>query len=241
MARIQYTPRSLQAFEWVLRLPGVFDRAQDEQVAELYADAASALFREADTRPAKLARRFLREEATLVFDWVTQARPALDRNQKTAPWGWFMEQQRLWHEREAVRRAARQADATPGAGSNWESLLGEVVVNGFKVAPLTDSEQLYEEGREMHHCVGEYSDRCAQGTSRIFSIRSAEDRRLATLELARDYEDRWVVRQNFGPCNQRVDEALGDVGWAACRMYNDIQKRNSYNLVSLDDSAGATR
>ncbi len=241
MARIQYTPRSLQAFEWVLRLPGVFDRAQDEQVAELYAVAARALFREADTRPAKQVRRFLREEATLVFDWVMQARPVLDRNQKTAPWSWFMVRQRLWHEREVVRRAARQADATPGAGSNWGSLLGEVVVNGFKVVPLTDSEQLHEEGQEMHHCVGGYTSQCTRGTSRIFSIRSAEDRRLSTLEIAMDHSGKWVVQQHFGPCNERVDVPLMEVGLMACRLYNEAEKRNSYSLASLDDSEGATR
>jgi hypothetical protein len=41
----------------------------------------------------------------------------------------------------------------------------------WRVIELTDSSQLAQEGRAMHHCVAGYAPRCARGTSRIWSLR----------------------------------------------------------------------
>ena len=46
-----------------------------------------------------------------------------------------------------------------------------IILNDLHVVPLLDGQQLLDEGERMHHCVGSYYSRCAEGLSRIFSIR----------------------------------------------------------------------
>ena len=57
----------------------------------------------------------------------------------------------------------------------------------YRTVELLDSNALYEEGHEMHHCVSEYDEECMDGTSSIFSLRCYEEgepvKRLATLEV----------------------------------------------------------
>ena len=42
--------------------------------------------------------------------------------------------------------------------------------NGFKFIQLTTPQELVDEGRNMHHCVGGYSHRCLNGNSIIYSM-----------------------------------------------------------------------
>jgi hypothetical protein len=54
--------------------------------------------------------------------------------------------------------------------------------NKFKFIQIRTASELVEEGKSMHHCVGSYAPRCAEGTSIIFSMNNGE-RSYVTVEI----------------------------------------------------------
>jgi hypothetical protein len=73
--------------------------------------------------------------------------------------------------------------------------------NGYEIVPLTMAEDLYLEGRMMHHCVGTYVPRVKYGDVYIYSVREGEQR-IATAELIRPTEaGQPALGQLRGPCN----------------------------------------
>lgn len=148
----------------------------------------------------------------------------LDPNQRKASWEWFMRQQREWHE--AIDLAERLKLKARTEDNSWESALQEVVVKGYKIIPLTSSYELIDEGKDMHHCVGSYSENCLEGNSRIFSIRDKENNKIATLELrfttyfSGKTQHGWVVNQCRGVCNGDVSAELKTVAEEVARKYN---------------------
>ena len=57
----------------------------------------------------------------------------------------------------------------------------------YKIVQLTTNKSLIEEGRNLFHCVGTYTDNCLDRGSYIFSLRliqdQFEDKVLITIEL----------------------------------------------------------
>ena len=65
----------------------------------------------------------------------------------------------------------------------------------WELTELTNGAQLRTEGTALHHCVASYADRCWQGTSRIWSLRSrrgAKVRHVLTIEV--DMRRRAVIQ-----------------------------------------------
>jgi hypothetical protein len=84
----------------------------------------------------------------------------------------------LWHEAIAVRKAAKSKYKIPTPWYPADE------VNGYQIVPLDSAEELWKEGRAMHHCVGAYDYRVAAGKCYMYSVRLG-DNRLATVELVR--------------------------------------------------------
>ena len=55
--------------------------------------------------------------------------------------------------------------------------------DGFRFVQLKTADELVYEGTVMHHCVGSYADKCADGRSIIFSMRK-DDRSYVTIEVS---------------------------------------------------------
>lgn len=95
---------------------------------------------------------------------------------------------------------------------SWESALPEHEDGGYIFVPLISSEALREEGENMGHCVAHYDDDCANGKSRIFSVRSTlSQERLATVELHIDdllLKEKWFVGQVRGFNNAKCAKLL---------------------------------
>jgi PcfJ-like protein len=85
----------------------------------------------------------------------------------------------LWHEAIAKRKAAKSNYKIPAP---WYPA-GQV--NGYHIVPLDSTEELWKEGRAMHHCVGSYDCEVAAGNCYIYSVRQGDDR-IATVELIRE-------------------------------------------------------
>jgi hypothetical protein len=99
----------------------------------------------------------------------------------------------LWHEAIAVRKAAKSKYKIPTPWYPADE------VNGYAIVPLDSAEELWKEGRAMHHCVGAYDYRVAAGKCYMYSVRLG-DNRLATVELVRKHGN-VKPRQIRAACN----------------------------------------
>jgi hypothetical protein len=76
----------------------------------------------------------------------------------------------------------------------------------FDIVPITNSADLYREGKLMHHCAGTYAHHVHSGDCYIFSVR--KDRvPLATLELVRR-EVGVAIGQLRGACNAKPSKEV---------------------------------
>ena len=110
-----------------------------------------------------------------------------------------------WHEELATKSNEQQFFARNGFGwknpINYGGLPIEFEAEGLKIVALRSGEEIFLEGRAMHHCVSSYTQAVVKGSCRLFSIRCG-DERLATLELSPPHGNiRWGIAQIKGPCN----------------------------------------
>lgn len=188
-----------------------------------------ALARECQRRKRGV-KALVREEAALALDWLRHERVTLDTNQRRASWANWMARQEEWHERVAAQTAFN------GKPRRWHSLVSEFEQGGFTVVPLTDSVQLHEEGRRMHHCVSTYANRCADGDSRVFSLRRGTSR-VATLELARESKGKsvsWRINQVRGHCNSAVSASVTKLAQEVLARYRAAWKSGQRHADSED-------
>jgi hypothetical protein len=99
----------------------------------------------------------------------------------------------IWHEAIAMCAAAKSDYKIP------EPWYPAGKVNDYQIVPLDSTEELWKEGRAMHHCAGTYDYRVAAGHCYIYSVRQG-DNRVATVELVRK-EGRVQRRQIRAACN----------------------------------------
>lgn len=67
---------------------------------------------------------------------------------------------------------------------------GPIEVDGYRITPLVNAEQLQAEGDAMSHCVGGYDASCKSGHSHIASVhRVADNEHIGTLELCMPWRD----------------------------------------------------
>ncbi len=90
-------------------------------------------------------------------------------------------------------------------------------VNGYEIAPIDSSRDLYHEGAAMHNCAGTYADRVMDGDVYIYSIRRAGER-VATLEIVKT-DDGVKIGQLRGPCNKPAAKEIA----AAARHWLQMQ------------------
>lgn len=74
------------------------------------------------------------------------------------------------HLREKAKRQAAEnsTDWAAAPVGNYEAVEGN---STYRIVQLLTGEELYEEGREMSHCVAEYDYDCMEGSKAIFSLR----------------------------------------------------------------------
>jgi len=197
------------------------------------------------TAKSKQVRKFYDEQFQLVWDWFRRSNEdgdgdsqhrevILDSNQRKAPWEWFMRQQADWHERIQVEQAERRKKE---AGKySWSSLVPETSFHGYMVVPLVNGMDLYQEGKDLHHCVAAYARNCQDEICRVFSIRKLDGEKVATLEirprttnnfgLDPNYLDySWVVNQVRGHCNGAVEDEVKVVAEEVAKAYGVAMKQ----------------
>ncbi len=149
-----------------------------------------------------------------------------------------------WHDQ--LAKANHEEKFFLENGLQWEETIDygrlpvERVVGSFAFRALQSGKALYEDGREMHHCVGSYSSDVISGRSRIYSVVHVETlKRVATLELVGtvnaggypvSYDlamnsvafPPWGLGQIKGPCNAVVRTACYNTAQEFVSIVNRI-------------------
>ena len=108
------------------------------------------------------------------------------------------EREAIRNRKEAEKRAREQAERKEKFRERL-AVLEELSFqqDGLLIRPCADEDELRQEGKELHHCVGSYAKDHASGKTAILFIRKVEapDKPFFTLEFD---EKRQTVRQNRG-------------------------------------------
>jgi hypothetical protein len=156
-------------------------------------------------------KQFSTDDIDEVLDWfIDEGRPQ-GLPDKNSNWLSLMRRSDKWHREVWQREQAEEANTV------WTSLLGETVIDGIKITPLTSGLDLFNEGREMRHCVSSYTQRCLNLGYRIFSLDEADGTR-STLSL-RPQNDGYTIEQHAGPGNGPVSPAAARAALKICRLY----------------------
>ena len=158
---------------------------------------------------------------TAIFDWYRAEGHQQGMPDKNSTWLSLIRRSDQWH-REVWRQRGRRQRATQRSeqevkNATWESLLGEMTIDGLKIKPLVTGRDLYDEGHEMRHCVGSYARLCLKEGHRIFSLLEVDGTR-STLSL-RPKSDGFAIEQHKGPANRQVSPAAAKVAREVCRLY----------------------
>jgi hypothetical protein len=87
-----------------------------------------------------------------------------------------------WDARRAKLTAKPEAADEAGVRPVGPAPSAEEAHAGARWVELTSADALDREGARMSHCVGSYASRVANGSTRIFSLRDADNQPLATIE-----------------------------------------------------------
>lgn len=121
---------------------------------------------------------------------------------KGATWASLMRKQHVWHMEEARREMERRKEA--GGCYGWAPMVQSLQQGDLEAISLNNSDDLWEEGAVMSHCVGGYDQACYQNQSRIYSIRRNGER-VSTLEIRR-VDGKLTIGQNYGPGNSIIKD-----------------------------------
>lgn len=110
---------------------------------------------------------------------------------ESIPFSWkgrtFKSTMRLVREWEAINIQKQQA-FTQWEGANYSAWEGTLYYTNYRIIQLTNSTALHFEGISLHHCVGGYSSKCANGQASIWSLQKLinedEWKSLITIEVS---------------------------------------------------------
>ena len=100
----------------------------------------------------------------------------------------------------------------------WNSLVDSVRAGDHTAVAVTSEKGLYEESKRLRHCIVNYGDQCAKGTTRIFAIRGENgDGATTQLELV---DSTWIAIQTRGEGNRQPTAPEENAAQRAAEAYN---------------------
>lgn len=111
--------------------------------------------------------------------------------------------------------------------SSWESLIGTTTKGEFQIVPLLNQYQLFQESKDMNHCVVGYAYQCANG-DRIFSVQR-NGIKVATSQI-RQMDQGWQEMQTRGRDNHPVSENIRRVMQEIAKDYEDAHRAEEQRL-----------
>lgn len=122
---------------------------------------------------------FAEEELPVVAAWHDQ----LGKGAARAKWSTLLKR--------AKTAEAAEERSVIAEGQRWETGMTTREFAGVQVTALAEGVALWREGLRMHHCVGDYAERCLSGMNRVFHLDTGDDSRGWTLSLRADGEGGW--------------------------------------------------
>jgi hypothetical protein len=179
---------------------------------------------------AKHATDLNQREIEDLSDWINQQAMMIERPfVPTMSLATVRELSAQWHEAMAKKD---DAEARPFPDPWFPA---SPLLNGYEIVPITNSADLYLEGKAMHHCVGSYNGLVIAGYRYIYGIREG-DKRIATVEIARGQHDKPHLGQIRGPCNAPATE---EIVTAAKRWLRS--QRNELPALPAPQASSATQ
>lgn len=165
------------------------------------------------------------EEMADIFDYVLMTGQEGNPINSTTLKG-LAKRSEQWHRQLREEPIRHQWEQTLARQNNkylaWTSLVGPTHLEGFSITPLTTQKDLYEESKALGHCVITYGERCANGKSRIFSIRN-NGKNIATSEISPNLSG-WTPVQTRGPHNHPVDQRVYEAMQQVAHLYNEADQ-----------------
>ena len=149
---------------------------------------------------------------------------------KSTTWKGLHKQSVRWHRqfRNGALNAARWEKTIETQGGRylaWNSLLETQSIRKLKIVPLCSQQELQEETVAMDNCVFQYASRCAQGKTRIFSVRK-NDNRVATSEITLKNGE-WLPTQTQTKGNNTPDPTAVAAMREVARQYTNAYRGSS--------------
>lgn len=110
--------------------------------------------------------------------------------------------------------------------------------DGYTFILLNNQMAIATEGKVMHHCVGSYAGRAAEGSYAVFKVEGKERATLG-LNLVTQGDERFEFDQCYGLCNSRVSDKLRDAAYKILRKFNDDRIRRRDGRVSGGSDQGS--
>jgi hypothetical protein len=120
-------------------------------------------------------------------------------------------------DRYSEKKRAQMAKVLGPDDETFEASLG----GGYTLVRLLTPAALDLESARMHHCLGDgaYDQRLAVGWGRYLSVRDGRNRPVATIEVQRETNARWSIRQIAGKRNELPPREVMDLLKLHARKY----------------------
>lgn len=142
---------------------------------------------------------------------------------------WHDEIARMTHEQKYFQDNARGWDDP----IDYKPFPSQMRIGDCVFIALQSGKQLFEEGRDMHHCVGSYSRDVISGNSRIYSMVTRDRdgiKRIATVEFSAHKGPLWN-QPDPGPNGMTAIEAIEFDGQKYRHTWHVVQCKGPYNAM----------
>ena len=150
-----------------------------------------------------------------LVDWLRQQGLSEGFPKKNSTWNSLIKQSDSWHREIQMKKL--------GTDFSWDDEMGLLLtetINNLHVKPLLSLYALFDEGRDMHHCVASFAQDCQNGVYRVFSLTSVDDAtQRSTLGIFKE-RGHWYIDQHKGYCNAKVNDAHAKAGIQICKLYD---------------------
>ena len=113
-----------------------------------------------------------------------------------------------------------------------EPWAGPADVDGYQIAPITNSADLYREGKRMRHCVGSYAYDVTGQRCYFYHVEK-EGKPIATVELLRN-GTKPTVGHTRGPCNAIVDKKIMQILRKWVRQIKEVPAVQTPGLTGVN-------
>lgn len=167
----------------------------------------------------------LRDDRLLpVLDWLCSSHiKPLTRKQRQQGMGLLVAKAQAWLTEMEVKAGASQA--------KWVVPFAERHIGTYKLIALRNAYELWQEGKRMGHCVGDYTKRCLTGTTLIFSVMHGA-KPVATAEF-KLHSSGWALASALGPSNTRLPQNLLNTLKASAVHLKDFSPVNNPQKENL--------